>query len=168
MVVATEGPAAARLLPSLAVTAGRPVACLYFAAPEPPVRGARLLLNGDGRGLVNNVAVLTEVAPSYAPAGQSLVSVTVLGGQAPAEAQVRAELSAWFGASVNGFRHLKTYVIAHALPAQSPGHLEPRSPLATEGVFVCGDHRQHGSIEGAIVSGQRVAGAVLARRASLG
>jgi len=168
VVVATEGPAAARLLPSLKVAAGRPVTCLYFAAPEPPVRGARLLLNGDGRGLVNNVAVLTEVAPSYAPAGQSLVSVTVLGGQAPAEAQVRAELSAWFGACVAGFRHLKTYLIPHALPAQSPGQLEPRSPLATEGVFVCGDYRQHGSIEGAIVSGQRTASAVLAERARLG
>ena len=165
VVVATEGPAAAKLLPSLPVAAGRPVICLYFAAPEPPVRGARLLLNGEGRGLVNNLAVLSEVAPGYAPAGQSLISVTVLAAQAPDESRIRAELSAWFGASVAGWRHLRTYAIAHALPAQSPGELLPPAPPLPDGLFVCGDHRQHGSIEGAIVSGQRAASAVLARRA---
>ena len=162
VVVATEGPAAAKLLPSLAVAPGRPVSCLYFAAPEPPVRGARLLLDGEGRGQVNNVAVLTEVAPEYAPAGQSLISVTVLGAQTPSESAVRAELGAWFGAAVGGWRHLRTYRIAHALPAQA--HLEPGAAVTPDGVFVCGDYLQHGSIEGAIVSGQRTANAVLAQR----
>ena len=103
--------------------------------------------------------------PGYAPAGQSLISVTVLAAQAPDESRIRAELSAWFGASVAGWRHLRTYAIAHALPAQSPGELLPPAPLLPDGLFVCGDHRQHGSIEGAIVSGQRAASAVLARRA---
>ena len=162
VVVATEGPAAAKLLPSLAVAAGASVACLYFAASEPPVRGARLLLDGEGRGQVNNVAVITEVAPSYAPAGQSLISVTVLGAQEPAESAIRAELGAWFGACVASWRHVKTYRIAHALPAQSPGNLEAGPLRLPDGVFVCGDHRQHGSIEGAIVSGQRAAAALLA------
>ena len=43
------------------------VTCLYFAAPEPPVEGPWLLLNGEGQGRVNHVAVMSEVSAAYAP-----------------------------------------------------------------------------------------------------
>jgi hypothetical protein len=39
----------------------------------------KLMLNGTGRGRVNNVAVMSDVAPGYAPAGETLISVSVLG-----------------------------------------------------------------------------------------
>ena len=53
-------------------------------------------------------------APSYAPAGQSLASVSVIGvpdeDDAALEAKVRGELARWFGqSSVDTWRHLRTY-----------------------------------------------------------
>jgi len=82
------------------------VTCLYFDAPRSPVRGPWLLLNGagpagQGAGPVNNVAVLSEVAPEYAPPGRALISVSVLGipddDDEPLAAQVLGQLGVWFG-----------------------------------------------------------------------
>ena len=79
VVVAADPVSAVGLLPGIVAPRMNRVTCLYFAAPEPPVEGPWLVLNGEGRGLVNNVAVMSEVSRSYAPEGQSLVSVSVLG-----------------------------------------------------------------------------------------
>jgi hypothetical protein len=57
-------------------------------------------------------------------------------------------------------------VIAHALPAQC-APLHHRRPVTVgSGLFVCGDHRDTASIQGALVSGRRGARAVLAEPAS--
>ena len=114
MVVATDAPAAEELLPGMPPRRMNAVTCLYFAAPEPPVRGPYLVLNGEGRGPVNNLAVMSEVAPSYAPEGQALVSVSVLepaGDAETLEARVREQLTEWFGGGVAKWRHLRTYAI---------------------------------------------------------
>jgi predicted NAD/FAD-dependent oxidoreductase len=64
---------------------------------------------------------------------------------------------------VAGWRHLRTYAIAHALPVQTPEALaEPhRKVRLSPGLYVCGDHRENGSIQGALVSGRRAAEALL-------
>ena len=46
----------------------------HSSTPEPI-----LFLNGDGPGLVNNCVWLSNVASTYAPPGQALLSVSVLG-----------------------------------------------------------------------------------------
>ena len=166
VVVAADPTGAVGLLPGMPAPRMNRVTCLYFAAPEPPVHGPWLVLNGEGRGLVNNVAVMSEVSPAYAPPGQALVSVSVLGAPPDAEAvqaRVREELTGWFGSAVSAWRHLRTYVIAHALPAQAPPALEPpRRPVRiSPGLYVCGDHRDNASIDGALGSGRRAAEAVL-------
>ena len=103
--------------------------------------------------------------------GRPVVSATVLGPReeddAALEKAVREQMTAWFGASVDGWRHLRTYRIEHALPAQPPGVLEPpeRPVCLDRGLFVCGDHRDNASIDGAMASGHRAAEAVLASRA---
>ncbi len=173
VVVATDAPAAAGLLLGMPPPRTRRVTCLYFAAPEPPVEGPWLVLNGEGVGPVNNLAVMSEVAPSYAPAGQALVSVSVLGEPAAPEApealeaRVREQLTGWFGGAVAAWRHLRTYVVTHALPAMTTEALaEPHRPVRlSPGLYVCGDHRDSASIEGALVSGRRAAEALLADRA---
>nr|WP_225937385.1 NAD(P)/FAD-dependent oxidoreductase [Myxococcus sp. RHSTA-1-4] len=166
VVVAADPLSAVGLLPGMLAPRMNRVTCLYFAAPEPPVQGPWLVLNGEGRGVVNNVAVMSEVSPAYAPPGQSLVSVSVLGEWPDAgavEARVREELAGWFGTAVSAWRHLRTYVIARALPAQLPESLEPpRRPVRlSPGLYVCGDHRDNASIDGALGSGRRAAEAVL-------
>lgn len=169
VVVATDAPAAEELLPGMPPRRMNAVTCLYFAAPEPPVRGPYLVLNGEGRGPVNNLAVMSEVAPAYAPAGQALVSVSVVEtveDPETLEARVREQLTEWFGGAVAKWRHLHTYVIPHALPAQPPeSFAEPhRQVRLSPGLYVCGDYRENGSIEGAMVSGRRAAEALLRDR----
>lgn len=169
VVVATEGPEAMRLLPGVHTPGSVAVTCLYFAAPEPPVDEAIIVLAGEPSGLVNNLAVMSEVAPTYSPDDRSLVSVSVLGIPAGDDdslaTAVMSEMVGWFGSGVNDWRHLRTYRIPHAQPAQPPGWLEPwQRPVRTEtGAFVCGDHRQTASLNGAIGSGRRAARAVLRR-----
>jgi len=169
VVVATDAPSAEELLPGMPPRRMNAVTCLYFAAPEPPVRGPYLVLNGEGRGPVNNLAVMSEVSPSYAPAGQALISVSVLGtaeDSAELEGRVREQLSGWFGGGVEKWRHLRSYALAHALPAQPPELLEEphKRVRLSPGLYACGDYRENGSIEGAMVSGRRAAEALLRDR----
>jgi phytoene dehydrogenase-like protein len=166
IVIAADGPAAAHLVGEVE-PASRSVTCFYYDADEPPVAEPMLVLNGDGAGPVNNFAVISQVAPSYAPAGKHLVSATVLGTQKLTEAQLSgfiiAQMKNWFGKVASSWRFLRGYRIAHAQPQQFPGALEPaeRPVRIRPGVYVCGDHRDNASIQGAMVSGRRAAEAVL-------
>ena len=54
------------------------VTCVYYDAPTTPIPGPWLVVNGEG-GPINNLCVPSEAAPSYAPAGRALVSLTILG-----------------------------------------------------------------------------------------
>ncbi len=166
VVVATDATSAERLIPGIvnAESAWRSVTCLYFAAARSPLREAIIALNGAGSGLVNNVCVPSDVAPGYAPPGQALISVSVLGMPEflNLDSRVLAELEAWFGNEVREWRHLRTEQIERALPEQAPGG-GPVGPGFRKhaGIFVCGDHLWSASIEGAIISGLRTADAIL-------
>lgn len=163
VVVATDGLTAAQLLPEVTPPAWNRVTNLYFAAARSPLGGPILAINGSGAGLVNNVAVLSDVSARYAPAGQSLVSVSVL-ADAPVDdrteaAQVQQELGAWFGADVASWRWLRTYRIPHALPVRMPLERHPAVPVRP-GVWIAGDMTDSASIQGAMDSGERVAAAI--------
>ncbi|MFN3596320.1 MAG: FAD-dependent oxidoreductase [Rubricoccaceae bacterium] len=166
VVVATDGPEAAYLLPGLGPPASRSTLCLYWAAEAPPLEDPLLLLDGEGRGPVNNAQVLTNVAPTYAPAGQALVSATIVGNPAQSDAEAersaRAHLRSWFGPQTDAWRFLRAYRILHALPAQLSLEPPERALRLGEGRYVAGDHRRNGSINGALVAGRHAAEAVLA------
>jgi phytoene dehydrogenase-like protein len=166
IVVAADGPSAAHLVGD-AEPASRSVTCFYYAADEAPVAFPMLVLNGDGAGPVNNFAVMSHIAPSYAPAGKHLLSITVLGIQNLTDVQlggfIIAQMTNWFGQVARSWRFLKSYRIPHAQPQQYPGALEPpeRPVRVRPGVYLAGDHRDNASINGAMVSGRRAAEAVL-------
>lgn len=165
VVVATEGPTAHRLLGHTVPDPGsRSAACCWFAAPAAPLAGPWLVLDGDSSGPAKNVAVMSEVQPSYAPPGRALIAAAIPGPDAldPIVAgRVRDQLARWFGAMTGDWEHLRTDVIAHGQPAQSPP-LNPKQPVSLgEGRFVCGDHRDTASIQGAMFSGRRTSTAVL-------
>jgi glycine/D-amino acid oxidase-like deaminating enzyme len=137
------------------------VTCVYYDAPTAPIPGPWLVVNGEG-GPVNNLCVLREVAPSYAPAGRALVSLTILGaGKTDLDAVVR-QLRGWFGAAVADWRHLRSYRIPRALPASPVGGGLEQPARLTAGLYACGDHREHPSLNGALASGRRAAEAMLA------
>ncbi len=196
MLIATEGPEAARLLgsrimdtsassPSLSSSSStaaasssssssitkppRSTVCLYFAADSTPINEPVLLLNGSKEGIVNNMFFPSTVAPSYAPPGKTLVSISLVGqlysnySDSELEQQVRKELHSWFGAAVvDSWQHLRTYRIANAQPDQTPPTNLQKQPRVDQGVYVCGDHRDSSTFDGALVSGRRAVQALLA------
>ncbi|MCR9161720.1 MAG: protoporphyrinogen/coproporphyrinogen oxidase [Nannocystaceae bacterium] len=167
VVVATEAPAAAPLVPSAPVVGSRAVTCVYFAAEQAPTSRAALHLNASGRGVINNMHVASAVSPEVAPDGQHLISVSCLGAHEDALAlrdRVQDEARRWFGDDASRWSALRHYVIRHALPAQPPGALEPprRSVRSSSGVYLCGDYLDQASIDGALVSGRRTAEALAA------
>ena len=148
----------------------RHVWTVHYGAPSSPLKSKHILLNTDVRlknGLIAHLAVPSDIQPSYAPAGKSLVSVTVVGQRAEAlglqdasaiEGTVRAELSNWFGSQTADWDLLDVQHIRHALP-EVGANLELTSTSRNNG-FECGDHTVHGSVEGALVSAEQVANAV--------
>ncbi len=166
ILLATDAADAAKLCPTLPQRAFNRVHCLYFAAPTAPLDLPILTLNAQPGSLVNNLCVPSLVSPAYAPAGQHLISVSVLQTELSDEALAAAlqqELQGWFGEAVNSWRFLKAYTIHKALPRLTV----PENPLTqaktplTDGLFHCGDYLDTPSINGAMATGRRAAQAIL-------
>ena len=118
---------------------------------------------------MNNVCVVSDVSPNYAPEGKALVSVSVLGGKQNGELidQIRYELIYWFGPRVNEWQHLRSYTIRKALPEQRPTSSAFEGRYRThERIRICGDCLSTASIESTIRSGISCAEALLERRQS--
>jgi len=66
----------------------------------------------------------------------------------------------WFGKDAENWRHLRTVSVPRALPTQPSVSLD--RPIRIEpGLYVCGDHIETASIQGAMASGRRAAEAIL-------
>ena len=167
VVLATDGPETLRLLGKPASMASQGELCLYFAAPKAPINDPYLILNGEGTGVINSLTVPSVVAASYAPAGEALISVVLIGHLAlddkTVESTVQKELTGWFGPVVEKWRHLKTYRIQHALPAQPPPMPDPTVPATPvkPGIYVCGEYQSVPGIQWALLSGRHAAEAVI-------
>ena len=135
----------------------------WHTAAEPPTRRPMLHLDADLRGPVVNTAVMTAVAPTYAPAGRTLIATTVLGADDSSEAEraAREHAGLIYGADPTSWELIRAHPVS-ALP-RLPPPLRTRLPVTmANGVHVAGDHRDTASIQGALVSGRRAATAVLA------
>jgi hypothetical protein len=169
LVLATDYATAATLRGETLPTApGRPATSLYFEAPAPPVRGPWLIVNGEQEGPVGTACVLSEVAPSYAPKGRAVISVSLSDQTTPGNVDqqqaVRKQLRDWFGAEVDAWRHLRTDHISRALPpfAQLSARNGETSPRLRAGLYQCGDYCETGTLDGALLSGRKAADAILA------
>lgn len=166
IVLATEGPEAERLLGDSARSSSCGVACVYFAAEKAPMREKFVVVNGEGQGPINSLCVMSNVAPTYAPPGQALISVTVLSDfiqdEPGLERAVRSQLTDWYGSQTRFWRHLKTYRIKHGLPRQSPPAQNPTIPRARvrPGIYVCGEYNSVPGIQWAMMSGRFAAESV--------
>lgn len=126
-------------------------------------------MNGDGEGFVNNMCFPSTVSPSYAPDGHHLASVSLIGNYKEYDDKqlislVKQELQVrWFPeAKVDQWRPLRVYRIPYAQPCQSvPSSPERDVQILAESLFVCGDHRDTASLEGACISGKRTAKTIL-------
>ncbi len=173
IVVATESSAAARLLSLDELdTKWNMTTTFYYGAKQAPDDRKLLILRGDEAGPIQTAVVLSNVAQEYAPAGQSLISVSVSEGFSTDDLEVldqslRGQLTQWFGDQVSSWRRLRIYEVPYALPSRPletiQASLDVSSLGGPRGVYVCGDHRETPSIQGAMNSGLRVADAILLR-----
>ncbi|MEU3056686.1 FAD-dependent oxidoreductase [Streptomyces griseus] len=162
LLLATGAGAAAELLPGLRVPSFHPVTVLHHTAPAPPPTGRSLVLDGDRSGPVAYTAVMSEVDPSRAPEGRALITSTVLGTPPPdLDRSVRAHLASLYGVPTDGWELLAAHHDPEAVPAMEAPH-DPRRPVRVlAGLYVCGDHRDTSSVQGALHSGRRAAEAIL-------
>lgn len=162
VVVATEGPVAASLL-GVRDPGSKPVSALWFTAPEPPLKGRSIALDGEGGGPAANLAVLSEVAPSYAPEGRCLFVAACPGEvEEELETAVRLQMRRWFGPQVEEWELLRHDEILHGQPHATVPFSPKRRVSLGDGRYVAGDHRDTPSIQGALFSGRRCGEAIVA------
>ncbi|HQU73517.1 MAG TPA: NAD(P)/FAD-dependent oxidoreductase [Calditrichia bacterium] len=163
VILAVDGLAASKLLSGYPQPTFNATTCLYYAIDKVPLQVPTLILNGEGSGPVNNLAILSNVSPSYAPPGKGLISVSVIGDPLSSDAaldiKVRQQMAEWFGYDPDFFLHLKTYRIPRALP--QPGSdvnlFSGLSVVREDGLVIAGDHLSAGSLHGAMRSGREAA-----------
>ncbi|MGW8061023.1 NAD(P)/FAD-dependent oxidoreductase [Streptomyces ziwulingensis] len=163
VLVATGARAAGELLPGLRVPDFHPVTVVHHTTDEPPTTGASLLLDADRGGPVAHTTVASHVDPSRAPAGRALVSSTLLGPPPPdVDTAVRIHLSRLYGTPTTRWETLAVHHTPEAVPAMRPPHDLRRPVRLLAGLYVCGDHRDTSTVQGALRSGHRASSAILA------
>ena len=139
---------------------------MYFSTDQKLPKEAILHLDGDGRGPVNNACVISNASPHLAPAGQHLISTSIIGAPSSSELEgvVREQMIEWFGLGAREWKHLRTYQIRNAQPESRQLKLgsDSLASVLTPGLYRCGDYVEDVSINGALLSGRRAAEAVLA------
>ncbi len=168
VILAADGPNAAALSGLDLPRSGLGVTTVYFAGPEPLAIHKKVILNGGASGYINQAVQISNVAPEYAPPGEHLLSVTVLGVNSDSdneiEQRVRSELSAWFGPeAVDRQRLLSLSRIAFGQFEQPAGFAASLPSVRTgiAGLYNGGESTRASSINGAMEAGEAAALAVL-------
>ncbi len=132
----------------------------WFATP-PGLPRDRLLCVDGRRGPVANTAIVSAAAPSYAPPGRDLVQLTTLDSAGLSDLQARSEAGRLWRTDTTAWDLLVRHDIPQALPLTRPP-LQVRRPVELgDATFLCGDHQDTPSIQGAMASGHRAARAVI-------
>ncbi len=141
---------------------------VYLTTDTPPFTKPLIALNARRQRLVNNICVINQVAPDYAPPDKYLLSAAIVGEVEGTDAalteRIQEEMTSWFGENTRTWQHLKTYRIHYALPAQErvQHNLSPQCGKLREGLFAAGDYQLNGSINAAMRAGRQVAEMVAA------
>jgi protoporphyrinogen oxidase len=143
-------------------TGYRSTICHYFRSAQSVWNSKRILLNAKPGCLINSLHSPSAICPDYAPAGQSLLSVTTwpVSGIEKGEllTKVTAELGTLLNVSVDALEHLETITVPQALPKQWP--VKSDSPENSY-VTLAGDFTTYPSLNGAALSGKVAARQIL-------
>lgn len=164
VVVATD-PRTAESLAGVPAPHMKGVVTDWWAADDPLPGPAMLWVDARPKpsGPLVNTSVISKAAPSYAPAGRHLVAASALlgpGSEPPSTSAMQSHAGDILGADSSRWSLITRHVIPEALPVQPPPLRVRRSLDLGDGLWVCGDHRDTASIQGALVSGRRVAEAI--------
>jgi len=137
---------------------------LYFKAPKSPVSEPALIINSEDEGLLNHMAVMSDVSKSYAPEGQALIAATVLGTSSWGDNQDQLRdvvnlCKKWFGDEVGQWKLIKTSRILNAHPANTPDAfaLKIKNFRISPKIFIAGDYLESPSIQSALRMGRLAA-----------
>ncbi|MER5794069.1 NAD(P)/FAD-dependent oxidoreductase [Streptomyces sp. NPDC001980] len=165
VLLATDARAAAELLPGLRVPDFHQVTVVHHTTDEPATltTGTSLLLDADRGGPVSHTSVVSNIDPSRAPQGRALISSTLLGAPpSDIDTAVRMHLSRLYGTSTRRWETLAVHHTPEAIPAMRPPHDLRRPVRLLAGLYVCGDHRDTSTVQGALHSAHRATAAILA------
>jgi phytoene dehydrogenase-like protein len=176
VVVATDPPAAARLT-GIAGIPESGVGCVtvYLRGRRDPNVGKRLVLDATGQRAVNHLAPLSAVAPSYAPPGEHLLAAVFVGDTALAEPdderlirQAKGDVAVMLGHDLHDWSALRVTRVPFSQYAQPPGihSTLPTARTTTPGLYLAGELTIDSSLNGALISGETAAGALIADRRS--
>ncbi|HEY0757208.1 MAG TPA: NAD(P)/FAD-dependent oxidoreductase [Ktedonobacteraceae bacterium] len=174
VVVATDSPAAARLLGRELSTEARSCVCVYFGGKERLYKQRKILLNTAPDAYVNNAVLLSNIAPTYAPPHRHLLSATILAPKTDDDEQIAtlalSEIAGWFPEhDLSGWQMLGVYRVPFAQLVQPSGFFDklPSNTTDTRGLFLAGEYTTSSSIHGAMHSGEHAAHALLKARVSV-
>ncbi len=163
VVIATDLPSAVAMNLTPARITGSLTTWWFSTPSDEAVTGLpndRLLCVDGRRGPVANTAVVSAAAPSYAPPGRGLVQLTALTTEGVTDRVARSEAGRLWRTSAADWDLLVRHDISHALPVTRPPLEVRRDVDLGDGIFLCGDHQDTPSIQGAMASGHRTAVAV--------
>ncbi|MFC4492881.1 FAD-dependent oxidoreductase [Streptomyces ovatisporus] len=168
VVVATDAADAGELLPGLRVPGFHPMTVLHHAVDEPLPLSPSLLVDGDAdrHGPVSHTWAASAVDPTRAEPGRTLITSVVLGQAAADPVTVldkasRPQLGTLHGIPADRWTLLAAHHDARAVPAMPAPHDMRRPVRVLSGLYVCGEHRDTSTAQGALVSGRRAASEVL-------
>ncbi len=158
IVLATDANAASKLLGETSQVSFNGTTCLYFTSDQSLKFSGEpyLIINSNADEIINHVLNASAVAPSYAPAGKTLISVNIIGNKEIPIEEITAELSDWFGEGYD-WRHLKTYKIPDALPQFFENRSAANNPKISENLYRCGDYAAYPSLNAAMKTGRLIA-----------
>ncbi|HET8860588.1 NAD(P)/FAD-dependent oxidoreductase [Marivirga sp.] len=166
IVVATK---AGELLPQLQgqFAGDQFVTNLLFSSNIPPFKESLIALVPDKDYIINNIAIMDNVAPNYSPEGSSLISISVTDNYTENEKSLKKrvldELISLFPELKNAtIGHIKNFYIDNALPIihDFQYSLKPSETKIQDGVYLAGDYLLNGSINAAMLSGRLAAQAI--------
>ena len=155
IIVATDVTTAAQLLDMTSVPKLAASTTWYHEVPKDLTRSKSLVIDGQRRGPVVNSIVISNLAPTYAPTGKTLLSSTTV--EFASESEVRRHLALIWGAQSSDWSLVAKYEIPKSLPIFAPGSQHVTSAKVAKNIYVAGDYRSAPSQNGALLSGRLAA-----------
>ena len=132
----------------------------YHAVPKGVITSKYLkVLRHDP--FINSLAI-SNIAPSYAPSDQTLISSTTL--QKISEEEAIKAVAANWRISASEIQYLRHYEIAESLPFHGPKKLLEIPQMISERIFLAGDSYSIPAQQGALRSGRMAAEMIIARQ----
>lgn len=158
IVIATDAATSAKLLGEGQQVQFNGTVCLYFESDTPlKMEGEPyLIINSNKDETIDHLLIVSDVVKNYAPAGKTLISVSVVGNKEVTEEIIQNELRNWFGKNYI-WNHLKTYKIPHALPQYIRDSANKNNLKISDNIYRCGDYTAYPSLNAAMKTGREVA-----------